>query len=198
MHEAGVGTDDGRGLLASRTVAACDDHRRALLRQQSRGLQPDARRPAGDQCGVVDQFHAEVPGHRASLVTCESSQSAKRCRIDGGAGDGTMLWSSMTSPKYGACESATTCAGVAVRGEARADEVVHADLVGARDLGDGVGRRLRDGAGDGGGDVFGRHRLHQRVRQPHDVAVRRRVGDLRDELVELGGPHDRVRRRPTA
>ena len=77
--------------------------------------------------------------------------------------------------------------------ESDADEVVERIPVGAGDFEDAADWLADRGAGDGGCDVVGRHRLAQRRRDPHGVAVGRRIGDAPDELEELGRAHDRER-----
>ena len=76
-----------------------------------------------------------------------------------------------------------------------ADELVHAELLGARDLHDAVHGCADRDPGDGLGDVLGRDRLEQHGRQADGVAVRRQGRDALDELEELRRVDDRVRHR---
>jgi hypothetical protein len=64
-------------------------------------------------------------------------------------------------------------AGVVLRAESGADEVVERIPVGAGDLQDAADGLSDRGASDSGCDVIGRHRLRERRRDPHGVTVGR-------------------------
>ena len=76
-------------------------------------------------------------------------------------------------------------ARIVARGERVADELVEAELLGARDLRNPVQRRGDRDPGDCARDVIGGHRLDQHWREPNRVAVGRLVGDAVHELEEL-------------
>src|SRR6516164_796324 len=78
------------------------------------------------------------------------------------------------------------------RGKGGPDEVVHAALFGAGDVGDAVGRIADRCLGDGRGDVLGGDGLERTIRQPDRVAVGCRIGNGVDEFEELSRAHDRI------
>jgi hypothetical protein len=83
-------------------------------------------------------------------------------------------------------------ARVALRAKYSPDKRVEAELLRAADLDDLVRWGPGGSASDRRGNVLGRHRLDQCLRQVDRVAMRRVIGDLVDELEELGGVDDGV------
>ena len=82
--------------------------------------------------------------------------------------------------------------GVLVIVKNAADDLIDVERVGAGNLDCAVYRLRESRLGDRGRDIFCRHRLEQRVRQPHCVTVDCRLRDATEELEELGGADDRV------
>ena len=85
------------------------------------------------------------------------------------------------------------CAGIVMRREVLADDLVKRDSVGAGQL-DGSIQRLRHGdSGQGSGDVVREDWLKQRRRQVDGLPGGRRISDAPNELKELRRADNRVR-----
>jgi hypothetical protein len=107
---------------------------------------------------------------------------------------GTSESVSSTVPKYGASGSLTTVRGSpsALR---RRDGLVQGERFGAGHLDDPIRRLPHRHIRHGGAELGNRRRLKAGRAHPGGGAAGARIGDLPDELEELGGPNERERDR---
>ena len=130
--------------------------------------------PDGNQCVVDEPVRESGAKHGAGRH--------QRVLFEG--------YAEVAGPRIG--ENATV---VALRAQSCPDEIVKGVAVGTRDFGKFFCWLTGGCERDRGCDVGGDHRLGQRGRDPHGVAVGRRISDAADELEELRRAHDRERNR---